>query len=263
VSTTPGIGGPPAGSAAGRRVGFAGVRVVYPGGVVGIDGVDLEIAPGQLLAVIGPSGAGKSTLVRAINGLVPVAAGSLHVGSVDVAAARGRELRALRAEIGMIFQGFNLVPRRSVLANVLTGRLHAQRWWDSLVGRHRAEDVDIAFDALESVGIIDKAWVRASRLSGGQQQRVAIARALAQRPGVMLADEPVASLDPPTAHRVLRDLQRINRDLGITTVVNLHAVELARQYAERIVGLNDGRIVFDGAPDDVDEAALRHIYAVR
>ena len=173
---------------------------------------------------------------------------------------RGRQLRRLRAEIGMIFQGFNLVTRRSVMGNVLTGRLHAQSWLRSAFGLHTKADKEIAFEALERVGIVEKAWVRASQLSGGQQQRVAIARALAQQPSVVLADEPVASLDPPTANLVMRDLQRINRDLGITTVVNLHFLDLARRYADRIIGMRAGEVVFDGPAADADDAVFERIY---
>jgi phosphonate transport system ATP-binding protein len=160
----------------------------------------------------------------------------------------------------MVFQGFNLVTRRSVMGNVLTGRLHAQSWVRSALGLHTKADKEIAFEALERVGIVEKAWVRASQLSGGQQQRVAIARALAQQPSVVLADEPVASLDPPTANRVMRDLQRINRDLGITTVVNLHFLDLARRYADRIIGMRAGEVVFDGPAAEADDAVFERIY---
>lgn len=244
----------------GREIVFDGVSVIYPGGTVGLDHVDLTIPEGQFVVVVGLSGAGKSTLVRTINGLVPVTEGSLQVGGVEVAGAGRRVLRQLRADIGMIFQGFNLVTRRSVMKNVLTGRLHTQSWFASLVGRHTRDDYEIAFDALERVGIVEKAWVRAANLSGGQQQRVAIARALAQQPGVVLADEPVASLDPPTANQVMRDLQRINRELGITTIVNLHFLDLAREFADRIIGMREGQIVFDGLGSEANDEVFERIY---
>ncbi len=244
----------------GQTIRFRDVSVVYPNGVRGLDHLDLEIPPGQFLVVVGLSGAGKSTLVRAINGLVPVTSGSLTVGERELVGAGRRQLRRLRADIGMVFQSFNLVTRTSVLNNVLTGRLHDTPLWRSLLGWYRAEDKEIAFQALERVGIVEKAYTRASQLSGGQQQRVAIARVLAQEPQVMLADEPVASLDPPTANLVMRDLQRINQDLGITTVVNLHFLDLARRYGARIIGMRAGNIVFDGTAEEADDKVFENIY---
>ncbi len=184
---------------------FQHASVTYRGGVRALRELTLDIPDGQFLVLVGLSGAGKSTLIRAINGLVPVTCGTVLVDDHDVARAGGRELREIRAGIGMIFQGFNLVKRASVMDNVLMGRLHATPDGDRsrpLVGA----DIEIGFQALERVGIVDKAWVRASDLSGGQQQRVGIARALAQTPRILLADEPVASLDPPTSHQVMRDL---------------------------------------------------------
>lgn len=213
-----------------------------------------------MVVVVGLSGAGKSTLIRAVNGLVPLTSGSVTVGEIDVTTINRTELRALRAGIGMIFQNFNLVKRTTVLNNVLMGRLHATPTWRSLIGVYPKAQVEIAMEALERVNIIDKAYVRASNLSGGQQQRVGIARALAQKPGVILADEPVASLDPPTSHVVMRDLQRINQELGITTLVNLHFLDLARRYGDRIIGLRDGRVVFDGPGSEADESVFREIY---
>jgi phosphonate transport system ATP-binding protein len=239
---------------------FTDVSVVYPNGTVGLDGVNLEIPDGQFVVVVGLSGAGKSTLVRTINGLVPVTSGELDVQGQRVDGASKRALRDLRSRVGMIFQSFNLINRSSVLKNVLVGRLHSTPTLMSLFGLYRASDKELAFQALERVGIVEKAYTRASQLSGGQQQRVAIARVLAQDPSVMLADEPVASLDPPTANMIMRDLQRINRDLGITTVVNLHFLDLARTYADRIIGMRAGRIVFDGTADEADDAVFADIY---
>ena len=239
---------------------FTDVSVRYPNGTVGLEGLDLEIPDGQFVVVVGLSGAGKSTLIRTINGLVPTTSGSLEVEGQRVDGARKRELRDLRARVGMIFQSFNLVTRSTVLNNVLVGRLHATPTWRSLFGWYRKDDVELAFQALERVGIVEKAYTRASELSGGQQQRVAIARVLAQEPSVILADEPVASLDPPTANLVMRDLQRINRELGITTIVNLHFLDLARTYADRIVGMRAGRLVFDGTAEEADDAVFAEIY---
>jgi phosphonate transport system ATP-binding protein len=239
---------------------FENAWVTYPGGVRALRGITLEIPDGEMLVVVGLSGAGKSTLIRAINGLVPLSAGDVTVDGQSVANASGTELRRIRSRIGMIFQTFNLVKRTSVLNNVLMGRLHATPTWRSLVGWYPPEQVEIAMQALERVGIVDKAYVRAANLSGGQQQRVGIARALAQQPTTILADEPVASLDPPTSHVVMRDLQRINRELGITTIVNLHFLDLARVYGERIIGMRDGEIVYDGSGADADERVFREIY---
>lgn len=237
-----------------------GVTVRYPNGVVGLDDVDLEIPDGQFVVVVGLSGAGKSTLIRTINGLVPMTAGSLTVDGSEVSGASKRELRAIRSRVGMIFQSFNLVKRTSVMNNVMMGQLHAVPAYRSLVGAWTKEEKERAYLALERVGIVEKTWTRASQLSGGQQQRVAIARALAQDPSVMLADEPVASLDPPTAQMVMKDLQRINRDLGITTIVNLHFLDLARQFGERVIGMRGGKVVFDGTGAEADDAVFENIY---
>ena len=239
---------------------FQQASVTYDGGVHALRNVDLEIADGEFVVVVGLSGAGKSTLVRAINGLVPLTSGHLDVNGVDVTGLSRRQMRNLRADVGMIFQSFNLVNRTTVLNNVLMGRLHRVSTLRTLFGLYPADDVEIAMQSLERVEIVEKAYVRASNLSGGQRQRVGIARALAQQPQVILADEPVASLDPPTSHVVMRDLQRINRDLGITTIVNLHFLDLATAYADRIVGLRAGSVVFDGSGSDADAAVFEDIY---
>ena len=236
------------------------VTVRYPNGVVGLDGVDLQIPDGQFVVVVGLSGAGKSTLIRTINGLVPVTSGTLTVDDMEVSGASKRELRAIRSKIGMIFQSFNLVKRTSVMNNVIMGQLHGIPTWRALLGLWSKEEKERGFQSLERVGIVEKAWTRASELSGGQQQRVAIARALAQDPTVMLADEPVASLDPPTAQMVMKDLQRINRELGITTVVNLHFLDLARAFGDRVIGMRDGKVVFDGTGAEADDAVFERIY---
>jgi phosphonate transport system ATP-binding protein len=244
----------------GAAIRFDGVDVVYPNGTTGLRGIDLRIQPGEMVAVVGLSGAGKSTLIRTINGLVPISSGEISVGDVALRGLRGRALRRLRGDVGMIFQSFNLAKRTTVLNNVLMGRLHVTPGWRSLLGAWRADDVELAMQALERVEIVQKAYSPASELSGGQQQRVAIARALAQQPRVILADEPVASLDPPTSHVVMRDLQRINAELGITVVVNLHFLDLARRYGTRLIGLRAGEIVFDGSGADADEAVFESIY---
>ncbi len=238
---------------------FSDATVVYPGGLRALDSVSLAVEPGEFVVIVGLSGAGKSTLLRAVNGLVPVT-GSVQVAGQEVVGASRRELRELRSHVGMIFQTFNLVNRSSVIGNVLMGRLSRVSRWRSFLGLWPEADVEAAFQALERVGIVEKAYQRASHLSGGQQQRVGIARALAQEPTVLLADEPVASLDPVTSHMVMRDLQRINRELGITTLVNLHFLDLARAYGKRLIGLRAGELVFDGDIADVDDGVFREIY---
>ncbi len=239
---------------------FESVEVRYPNGVAALADVSVDIPDGQFVVVVGLSGAGKSTLIRTIDGLVPVTGGSLTVDGTELRGLRGRALRELRARVGMIFQSFNLVSRTTVLNNVLIGRLHSTGFWRTFFGLPKKADVELAMQALERVGIVEKAYVRASQLSGGQQQRVAIARVLAQQPSVILADEPVASLDPPTANQVMRDLQRINRELGITTIVNLHFLDLAREYGDRVIGMRDGRVVYDGPGAEADDAVFEAIY---
>ena len=239
---------------------FENASVTYPGGVHAIKNLTLEIPDGEMVVIVGLSGAGKSTLIRAINGLVPLTAGDVTIDGRSVRNARPRELREIRSRIGMIFQTFNLVKRTSVLNNVLMGRLHSTGTLRSLLGWYKPEDVEIGMRALERVDIVEKAYVRASNLSGGQQQRVGIARALAQEPKILLADEPVASLDPPTSHVVMRDLQRINQELGITTIVNLHFLDLAKLYGDRIIGMRSGELVYDGTAAQADEHVFRDIY---
>ena len=239
---------------------FDDVSVTYRGGVRALRNVDLRIDDGEFVVVVGLSGAGKSTLLRALNGLVPATSGSITIDGTEVVGAGSAELRTIRSRIGMIFQTFNLVNRTSVLNNVLMGRLASVPAWRSTFGLWPAPDREIAMQALERVGIVEKAYVRAANLSGGQQQRVGIARALAQEPSVMLADEPVAALDPVTSRQVMGDLQRINRELGITTLVNLHFLDLAREFGHRLVGLRDGEVVFDGDISDVTDETFRNIY---
>ena len=239
---------------------FKNVDVTYPGGLKALKDVSLSIGDGELVVIVGLSGAGKSTMLRAINGFVPITAGSVVVDGVKVEEAAPSDLRELRSNIGMIFQTFNLVMRTTVINNVLMGRLAHVSRSRSLLGAWPADERERALQALERVEIVEKAYIRASDLSGGQQQRVGIARALAQDPSVLLADEPVASLDPVTSHTVMRDLRRINRDLGITTLINLHFLDLARSYGKRLIGLRDGKLVYDGDIADVSDETFREIY---
>lgn len=229
----------------------------FPNGFEALKGVSAEIAPGSFTVILGPSGAGKSTLLRMINGLETPTNGSIRVHGEVLAKAN---LNRVRARVAMVFQQFNLVQRLSVTTNVLTGRLAHRSWVGSVFYLFRKEDLAIAHEVLKRVALVDKAWSRADKLSGGQQQRVGIARALAQRPKVILADEPVASLDPVSSEEIMTLLREICDRDGITVVVNLHQVELARRFADRVIGMNSGKIVFDGIPAEMTPSQLRSIY---
>jgi phosphonate transport system ATP-binding protein len=237
---------------------------VYPDGTKALHDISLEVPDGQFVVIIGLSGSGKSTLLRCINRLIDPTSGKIWLDGADVTAASAAELRRTRLKIGMIFQQFNLVRRSSVMTNVLSGRLGYRSTLPSMFHRFPRADYDRALSNLERVGIPEKAWTKASQLSGGQQQRVAIARALMQEPKMMLADEPVASLDPATSHSVMKYLEQINKQDGITVICNLHFLSLARRYADRVLALrNDGEgghIVFDGPALEIDEQKFREIY---
>ncbi|MBN2558138.1 MAG: phosphonate ABC transporter ATP-binding protein [Clostridia bacterium] len=226
---------------------FVDVSKTYPNGVKALRNINLEIYEGEFVAIIGLSGAGKSTLLRLINKLIESTGGEVFFENESVTKAKGKELINIRRQIGMIFQGFNIVKRMSVLSNVLSGRVAYNPTWKTILGLFPEKDKQIAYRALQRVDILEKVHNRASDLSGGQQQRVAIARALAQEPKLMLADEPVASLDPITTVQVMDYLKKINVEDGITTIANLHHVDLALKYATRIVGVRDGIIVYDVA----------------
>ncbi len=229
------------------------------GNLAALADVSLNVDAGEMLVVLGPSGAGKSTLLRCINRLVEPSGGEVRVAGEAMHGTRAG-LRRLRSQVGMIFQEHNLVPRLSVLKNVLAGRLSRMPEWMSLLQLFRDEDVRIALDCLGRVELEDRAWSRADRLSGGQQQRVGIARALAQEARAILADEPVASLDPKTARVVLGDLKRASRELGIAVLCNLHQVGYAMEFADRVIGIHAGRVVFEGRPESLDARALALIY---
>jgi len=232
------------------------------GQTTAVDGVDLEIPTGQMVGVIGRSGAGKSTLLRMTNRLIEPTEGTLHFEGTEITALRGGALLDWRARCAMIFQQFNLVPRLNVVTNVLAGRLRTSPLWRNLLRQFREEDVMLAIAALEKLGMSDFALKRADQLSGGQQQRVAIARAMVQQPNIILADEPIASLDPLNAKLVMDALQQINQDQGLTVVCNLHTLDTARAYCERVVGMADGKIVFDGPPRELEPETVRRIYGV-
>ena len=232
------------------------------GATTAVDGVSLLVGEGEMVGVIGRSGAGKSTLLRMVNRLSDPSAGRVGHDGIDVTALRGRALRRWRRDCAMIFQQFNLVPRLDVLTNVMLGRLERRSALANLVGRFGREERLRALDALERLGVAETALQPAGTLSGGQQQRVAIARALVQEPRLVLADEPIASLDPLNARLVMEALRDIHRSRGLTVLVNLHTLDTARRYCTRIVGMAAGRVVFDGAPGALDAEAVRHVYGV-
>lgn len=233
---------------------------VFPDGTVALKDVSFEVQEGEFLAIIGLSGSGKSTLLRCINRLIEPTSGRVTWDELDITQADGAELRRIRRQIGMIFQHFNLVKRSSVRTNVLSGRLgYAHPLW-SLLGRFTSEDKMRAMAAMERVGIAEKADNRADQLSGGQQQRVGIARALMQEPRLMLADEPVASLDPVLAHSILRYLELLNQQDGITVLCSLHFLDLVHRYATRVVGLKAGELVFDGLPSELTPQKFKEVY---
>lgn len=233
---------------------------IYDNGFKALDNVSFEVPDGQFVALIGLSGSGKSTLLRCINRLIEPTSGRIIWNGRDVTAISDEEIRYLRRRIGFIFQQFNLVKRSLVLTNVLSGRLGYTNPLFSLMNHFSSEDRDRALANLERVGIGEQAYKRASELSGGQQQRVAIARALMQDPELMLADEPVASLDPATSHGVMQYLESLNKEDGLTVLCSLHFLSLARAYADRVIALKDGKLEFDGGPDKIDNARFKEIY---
>ncbi|WP_078395117.1 phosphonate ABC transporter ATP-binding protein [Shouchella patagoniensis] len=236
------------------------VSKTYPNGTKGLKDINLDIKQGEFVVIVGLSGAGKSTLLRSINRLNEISDGEILINEKSITKARGKELRKIRQQTAMIFQSFNLVKRSSVLRNVLSGRVGYHGTLRTVLNLFPKQDVELALQALDRVNILEKAYARASELSGGQQQRVAIARALAQKPTVILADEPTASLDPLTTKQVMDDLKRINQEDKITTIVNLHFIDLAREYATRIIGLRAGEVVFDGPVSEATDEKFSEIY---
>ncbi|MHC1735271.1 MAG: phosphonate ABC transporter ATP-binding protein [Erysipelotrichaceae bacterium] len=239
---------------------FKNVVKTYPGGVQALKGINLTIEQGEFVAIIGLSGAGKSTLIRSINQMHQITGGELIVDGQDVSKLSGEALRRFRRNIGMVFQSFNLVKRTTVIKNVLAARVADMPLWKSMLGIYSKSDKILALEALDKVGILEKAYVRADMLSGGQQQRVALARCLAQKPQIILADEPVASLDPLTSQQVMEDFVKINRDLNITVIANMHHVDIATKYSKRIIGIKAGEIVFDGPSSELTNDHLTEIY---
>lgn len=237
----------------------------YPNGVKALKNVSFNVKKGEFLVVIGLSGSGKSTLLRCLNRLHDPTTGEIILNdngqATDVAHVENKnEIRNLRKRVGMIFQHFNLIPRHTVLSNVLMGKLSYVGTLKSIFGIFSSQDIADAMKYLSLVGIAEKAYIRADQLSGGQQQRVAIARALTQNPKILLADEPVASLDPATCHTVMDYLRKVNQELGITIICNLHFLSLVRQYATRVIALKGGELVYEGSPSNIDEAWFEKIY---
>ncbi len=233
---------------------------VFPNGTVALQDVTFEVEDGEFLAIIGLSGSGKSTLLRCINRLIEPTSGKIIWNDKDITAASASEMRLIRRQIGFIFQQFNLVKRSSVITNVLSGRLGYVNTFASLANYFSAEDNQRALKNLERLGLREKAYVRADSLSGGQQQRVAIARALMQEPKMILADEPVASLDPVLSHSILKYLEQLNKEDGLTVLCSLHFLDLVHRYATRAIALKEGRLVFQGLPQEIDDAQFKAIY---
>ncbi|PXW86642.1 phosphonate transport system ATP-binding protein [Pseudogracilibacillus auburnensis] len=243
-----------------RLIQFKNVSKIYPNGTIGLKNINLQIEDGEFVVIVGLSGAGKSTLLRSVNRLIEISEGEISIHGESITKAKGNELYRIRRDIGMIFQNFNLVKRSSVMRNVLSGRVGYHSTLRMILGLFPKQDKELAIEALKRVNLVEKAYVRADQLSGGQQQRVSIARALAQEAKIVLADEPVASLDPLTTKQVMEDLLRINQELNITMIVNLHSIDLAREYATRIIGLKDGEVVFDGPVIEATNDTFTSIY---
>lgn len=233
---------------------------VYKNGTHALKGINLEVKEGEFLVVIGLSGSGKSTLLRCINRLAEPTSGRIEFLEKDITHIKGEELRNVKSQIGMVFQQFNLLKRRSVLTNVLTGSLGRVSTFNSIMNKFPDEIYRQAQKALDIVGIPEKADLRADSLSGGQQQRVAIARSLLQSPKLLLADEPVASLDPATSNSVMHYFEKVNKEMGTTVICNLHFLSLVRKYGSRVVALKEGKIIYEGLPGDIDEKWFKTIY---
>jgi phosphonate transport system ATP-binding protein len=233
---------------------------IYNTGTHALKGVSFSVEEGEFLVIIGLSGSGKSTLLRCINRLIEPTSGHVKFLGKDITHIKGEELRKVKSKIGMVFQQFNLIRRRSVLTNVLTGKLGALSTFNSIIEKFDKKIIDEAYSNLETVGITEKAKERADSLSGGQQQRVAIARSLMQNPKLLLADEPVASLDPATSNSVMQYFEKINKNLGTTVICNLHFLSLVRRYATRVIALKAGEIIYQGFPNEIDEVWFKTIY---
>jgi phosphonate transport system ATP-binding protein len=228
--------------------------------VLALSDVGFSVKKGEMVSVIGPSGSGKSTLLRCINRMIEPTAGEILLDDRDVLKASRRELRSIRSRIGMIFQHYNLVGRLSVFENVLHGRLGTKSTFDGIISRYTEEEKEQAVEVLRKLGLIDQIYKRCDALSGGQKQRVGIARALVQDPVLILCDEPIASLDPGAAKIIMDHLRRISHKMEITVLVNLHQVDVALKYSDRVIGINSGKILYDGDPSDLSKKMIHDIY---
>jgi phosphonate transport system ATP-binding protein len=237
-----------------------GLSKRYRTGDLALKGIDLEVPDGQVMALIGPSGAGKSTVIRCINRLVAPTAGSIALNDTEITGLGSADLRRVRRRLGMIFQEYALVERLTVMENVLSGRLGYVGFWQSWLRRFPQSDIEEAFRLLQRVGLDQMADKRADELSGGQRQRVGICRALIQNPELLLVDEPTASLDPKTSRQIMRLIKELCAERKLSAIINIHDVMLAQMFAERIVGLRLGEIVYDGPPDELTPAVLTSIY---
>jgi phosphonate transport system ATP-binding protein len=232
----------------------------YVAGKPVLSDISFEVRGRNSVAIIGPSGTGKSTLIRCVNKLIPPTSGRVYISGEDITNLRGRDLRHARRKIGMVFQEFNLVERLSVMENVLCGRLGYVAPWRAWLRKYPQQDIDQAFDLLESIGLIDFVRQRADSLSGGQRQRVGIARAIIQEPHVLLADEPTSSLDPKTSVEIMELLVDLSNAHNIPLLINIHDVELAKRFTTRVIGLSNGKIVYDGSPENLTNEHLKEIY---
>ncbi|MDX2188558.1 MAG: phosphonate ABC transporter ATP-binding protein [Bacteroidota bacterium] len=232
----------------------------FENGYTALHKISFDIYEGEFLAIIGLSGSGKSTLLRCLNRLNVPTSGQIIFKGIDIAKVEGKKLREIRSKIGMIFQQFNIIPSYTVLINVLTGLLYKTNLFKGLFFLFSNEAKEKAKEAIKIVGLTDRITNKAGKLSGGQKQRVAIARALVQSPEILLADEPVASLDPSTSHTVMDYLKKINTEMGITVVCNLHFLSLVRAYATRVIAMKDGHIVFEGGPNEITDEWFKKIY---
>ncbi|WP_413375508.1 phosphonate ABC transporter ATP-binding protein [Alkalihalobacillus sp. 1P02AB] len=239
-----------------------GISKSYQANIQVLKNIEFSVNAGEFVSIIGPSGAGKSTLLRCLNRLVEVNSGEILFNGLDVTKLKRKELRQLRTNIGMVFQHYNLVPRLTVIENVLHGRFGYKSTLAGMLGHFTEEEKEKAFSLLKQMGIEEHAYKRCDQLSGGQQQRVGICRALIQNPKLILCDEPIASLDPNASKVIMDHLRSITTDLGITCLVNLHQVEVAQDYSDRIIGLNKGEVIFDGKPIRLDRTMIEHVYGM-
>lgn len=236
------------------------ISKMYKGGTKALSNVSFSVEEGEFLSIIGPSGAGKSTLLRCINRMIDISEGNVIFDNTEIKNLNKKGLRQLRTKIGMIFQNYNLVERLSVIENVLHGRLGYKSTIDGVIGRYTEDEKKQAFSILQKLGLANEAYKRCDQLSGGQKQRVGIARALIQNPKIVLCDEPIASLDPNSSKIIMDHLKMINKEMGITCILNLHQVDVAKKYSDKIIGINKGNKVFEGTSSELTEENVHKIY---